>query len=129
MGKPKVFIGSSIEGLDLAYAIQDHLEQNQFAEAAVWTQGIFEIPNPIIISLLNALDNFDFAVFAFTPNDITVIRNNEYPVVRDNVIFETGLFTGRLGFDRVYFLKPRNQPDIHLPSDLLGVMVGDYEGD
>lgn len=123
---PKIFIGSSTEGLDLAYAIQENLEESNFAEVTVWTQGIFEISKPIITNLLNSLDNFDFAVFAFTPNDITVIRGTEYSTVRDNVIFETGLFAGRLGLDKVFFLKPKNYPDLHLPSDLLGVVIGEY---
>jgi len=129
MSKPKVFIGSSTEGLDLAYAIQENLEKMNFVEVTVWTQGIFKIAKPIISNLLNSLENFDFAIFAFTPNDITVIRGTEYSTVRDNVIFETGLFVGRLGLNRVYFLKPRNKPDLYLPSDLLGVVVGEYSAD
>lgn len=37
-----------------------------------------------------------------------------------------GLFTGRLGIEKVYFLKPRGI-DVKIPSDLLGIRAGDYD--
>jgi len=38
--RPRIFVGSATESLDIAYAVQENLEHN--AEITVWTQGIFE---------------------------------------------------------------------------------------
>ncbi len=124
MSKLKIFIGSSTEGLDIAYAIQQNLEHD--AEVTIWTQGVFQLSTPIITSLLTQLNKFDFAIFVFSPDDIVKLRGNELVTIRDNVIFETGLFAGKLGIERVYFIKPRGET-IHLPTDLLGVVPGEYE--
>ncbi len=126
MDKPKIFIGSSTEGLNVAKAIHRNLDH--FAEVTVWTQNVFQLSVPIITNLVRALDKFNFAIFVFTPDDVTSIRGQEQNTVRDNVIFETGLFAGRLGTEKVFFLKPRGS-NLHLPSDLLGVVAGDYNID
>lgn len=114
MDKARIFVGSSTDGLDVAYAIQQNLEH--FAEVTVWDQGVFQLSTSILPVLVDSLDKFNFAIFVFSPADITNIRGHSVSTVRDNVIFETGLFAGRLGVDRVYFIKPRNQAIMHLPS-------------
>lgn len=124
MSKPRVFIGSSVEGLDVAYAAQ--LNLTHVAEVTVWTQGVFNLSKTTMESLNQALDDSDFAVFVFSPDDLAVIRNTTHSTVRDNVLFEFGLFIGRLGRDRVFFLQP-SQGELHLPTDLLGVTPGKYD--
>jgi hypothetical protein len=125
MNKPKIFIGSSTEGLDIAYAVQENLQND--GEITVWTQGVFQLSTPIITSLLKQLNNFDFAIFVFSMEDMVKMRGTELSTVRDNVIFETGLFAGRLGIERVYFIKPGGQQEMRLPTDLLGVVAGEYD--
>ena len=66
-----------------------------------------------------------FAIFVFSPDDITKIRNSEFLTVRDNVIFELGLFMGALGRERTFVVKPRSQK-IKGPSDLLGLSPVEY---
>lgn len=124
MSKPKIFIGSSTEGLHVAKAILRNLDQD--GEITIWNQGVFKLSVPIITSLVKALNNFDFAIFVFSPDDLTNVRGELQNTVRDNVIFETGLFIGRLGTEKVYFVKPQGQ-SLRLPSDLLGVVPGDYD--
>lgn len=124
MTKPRVFIGSSVEGLNVAYAVQQNLLHD--AEVTVWDQGIFELSKTTIESLSKALQESDFAVFVFSPDDLIKIRSTTSSAIRDNVLFEFGLFIGRLGRERVYFLTPMTG-DLHLPSDLLGITPGKYE--
>ena len=123
--KPKIFIGSSVEGLQVAYGIQENL--NEDALCHVWTQGIFELSGNALDNLLDATNKVDYAIFIFQPDDVTKIRNNEFRTVRDNVLFEFGMFISKLGKEKVFFLVPKNQDKLHLPTDLLGIEPGHYE--
>jgi len=123
--KPKVFIGSSREGLDIANAIHANLTRD--AECTVWSNGVFQISGTTIYSLINALRNSDFGIFVFSPDDLTIMRGQQNPVVRDNVIFELGLFIGRLGVERCFFITPDHVADLRLPTDLMGILPGQYE--
>src|SRR5262249_3589246 len=124
IARPTLFIGSSSESLDIAYAAQRNLEN--VAEVVVWTQGIFELTKSHLESLLDALDDTDFGLFIFGADDLTKIRGAELTTVRDNVVFELGLFIGRLGRGCSYVLMPVGVPDIHLPSDLLGINTATF---
>ena len=123
--KAKVFIGSSVEGLNIAYGIQQNLEYD--CNPTVWTQGIFQLSSITLDDLLKALENSDFGVFVFNPDDVTKIRNHTFETVRDNIIFEFGLFIGRLGKEKVFFVFPKSENNLHLPTDLLGITPGTYD--
>ncbi|AUZ48050.1 nucleotide-binding protein [Pseudomonas orientalis] len=123
--KPKIFIGSSREGLDIANAIHSNLTRD--AECTVWANGVFQISGSTIYSLIKTLRESDFGVFVFSPDDLSVMRGNENPIVRDNVIFELGLFVGRLGIERCFFITPDVTGDLRLPTDLMGITPGQYE--
>lgn len=124
--KPKVFIASSVEGLNISYPLQVNLQHD--IDATVWSQGVFSLSTTSIDSLINALDSSDFGIFVFSPDDEVKMRGNISETVRDNVIFELGLFIGRLGKRRCFIVMPDNV-DIHIPSDLTGVTPAKYSGE
>jgi len=123
--RPRLFIGSSKESLDYAYAIQENLEED--AEVTVWTQGIFELTKSSAESLIKALTRFDFAIFVFAPNDTVRLRKNSYRAVRDNVVFELGLFMGKLGRDHTFMVVPKGISDLRIPTDLAGLTPGRFD--
>ncbi len=122
--KPTLFIGSSSESLDIAYAIQENLDD--CSEPIVWKQGLFDISEFALESLLDALDDADFGVFVFAPDDLTKMRGQEMKTARDNIIFELGLFVGRLGRRRSFVVMPREVEGLHLPSDLVGLNTATF---
>src|SRR5262249_28834679 len=122
--KPSLFVGSSSESLDIAYAAQRNLED--VAEVVVWTQGIFELTKSYLESLLEALEDTEFGLFVFGNDDVIRFRGTEMLTARDNVVLEFGLFIGRLGRDRTFILMPKSSTDFHLPTDLLGVSTATF---
>ncbi len=124
MSKPRLFIGSSVEGLPVARAIKSELDYEM--EVTIWSQGVFKLSHSPLEDLSSVLENSDFASFVFLPEDKLEIRGESTTTVRDNVVFELGLFYGKLGRDRVSFIKPRGY-DFHLPTDLTGVTGGEFE--
>lgn len=127
MTKPRMFVGSSVENLAVAYAVQEELEHD--AEVTVWSQGVFQLSRTSMENLMDALAETDFAAFVLSPDDVTEMRGSSKSVVRDNVVFELGLFIGRLGRERTFMLSPQNHPDFHLPTDLLGMTSATYSAD
>lgn len=122
--KPRLFIGCSTESLKIADAINENLDHS--CEVTIWRNGTFNLSNNTIDSLIEKASSVDFSVFIFSPDDILTIRDNEKKVVRDNVIFELGLFIGTIGKQRCFIVKPRGV-ELHIPTDLLGVTATDYE--
>ena len=123
--KPKMFIASSRERLALARAAQEELEHD--VEGTVWNQGVFELSKSTMASLMDVLEESDFGLFILSPDDITAIRDTSNPTVRDNVIFELGLFAGRLGIERCFLVVPNGVDDLHLPSDLTGLTPAQFD--
>jgi CAP12/Pycsar effector protein, TIR domain len=124
MSKPSLFIGSSTEGLDFARAIRTSL--SDVAETALWKDGVFSLGRTFIESLISAVARFDFAALVLTPDDQMVVRNDEILGPRDNIIFELGLFMGRLGRERTFIIRPASGP-LKIPTDLAGVSVATFD--
>ena len=93
--RPVVFIGSSSEGRPVAEAIQTTLNGNE-VEAVLWTT-LFEPSYLTIEALDQKSDDFDFALFVFSSDDVLESRGTRGPAPRDNILLEFGLFVGRTG--------------------------------
>jgi hypothetical protein len=122
--KPSLFVGSSTEGLEFASAIRYLLDVD--AEVTLWNDGIFSLGATLIESLVGAVQRYDFAALVLTPDDLLLNRETEIMGPRDNVIFELGLFMGRLGRERTFIIRPRNA-GLKIPTDLAGVLTATYE--
>lgn len=122
--KPRLFIASSSESLSVAEAINVNLDD--YFEVTIWKNGTFNLSSNTLDDIITKTTNVDFALFIFTPDDLTTIRNKQSNTVRDNVLFELGLFIGSIGKDRSFIIRPRGE-DMHFPTDLLGLTVADYE--
>lgn len=126
MDRPIVFLGCSSEGLEDARSIEYLLKDA--AQIVMWNHGqdIFSLSLGTLEALMDSLDQFDFAILVLTPDDLILSRNVANRAPRYNVIFELGLFMGRLGRKRT-FIVCNEDVQKGLPSDLLGITVATYK--
>jgi hypothetical protein len=123
--RPRIFIGSSTESHRIAIALQAALRRG--AEVTVWSQDVFRVSRSHLDNLRAALYQTDFGVFVFAPDDMIRIRGTELATARDNVIYELGLFSGWLGYNRCFVVRPFGLSRFRLPTDLLGLSCPEYE--
>ena len=120
MHQPRVFIGSSVEGIAFAEALQRLLTRDSLP--ITWMNVFGEEPGQANLERLSQMrEEFDFAVIIFTPDDIITSRETDAPGPRDNLVFELGLFIGAMDEKRAMFLAPES-PKLKLPSDLDGII-------
>ena len=120
----RIFIISSVESLGVARTIQLAFEHDPF-DVVIWTDGVFKVANYTLETLEEQVDGSDFAIAIAHSDDQTESRGTKWPSPRDNVVFELGLFMGRLGRKRAILMEPRDE-DIKLPSDFAGVTTIPY---
>jgi len=123
--KPRVFVGSSCEGFEIARRIQAELSHDFYVE--IWNQDtVFGLGTATIEALESAVTKYDFGIFVFTPDDELLTRGETRSVARDNVIFEAGLFIGKLDRFHAFVVNPSNGT-VSLPSDLNGLTTAQYD--
>jgi hypothetical protein len=116
-----LFIGSSSEGLSTARAIKEQFDAEM--DVTLWNEGVFKMNASYLESLLRASNSFDFAILVFTPDDLVTSRSQKQSVPRDNVIFEHGLFLGRLGPNRAFIVCEETTKVL---SDYAGITIATY---
>lgn len=121
--KPTLFIASSGEGLFVAKAIKDRLQD--LAVVDIWDEEeIFSEDKNFLNSLLNLSSFYDYAIMVLTADDQLTKRAEEMKTARDNVIFEFGLFLGRIGPNRAFGICEKG---LALPSDFFEVEMIQFE--
>ena len=121
---PKLFIMSSSEAMKVAEALRAGLEKDVFSK--IWNDGVFFAGGYPLEALDEQVKASDFAVAIAEPDVIVESRGIRSPTVRDNVLFELGLFMGKLTRYRTILVLPKVK-DLKLPSDLQGLTVVPYE--
>ena len=121
--KKRIFIGSSSEEKDLARAAQEILEPDfdvSIWDEKIWDKRVFKLNENFLYNLLEASLKFDFGILIGTKDDRIKFRGKKIWSPRDNIIFELGLFLGRLGPSRCAFIVDES---IKQMSDLNGISL------
>lgn len=122
--KIRVFIICSVEALAVGRIIENAFAHDDFV-VRLWTNDVFKVASYALESLEAEVDDSDFAIAIAHSDDVTLFRDQEWPAPRDNVVFELGLFMGRLGRKRAILMEPR-EDKVKLPSDLSGITTIPY---
>ena len=124
--KKRVFIGSSSEERGIANIVKGLLD-NDFEvviwDDQLWDRSVFKLNSNFLHDLLKAPLKFDFGILIGTPDDKVESRGKNYLQARDNILFELGLFIGRLGIEKCAFLVDSEVKEI---SDLDGIFLSKF---
>lgn len=124
--KRKIFIGSSSEGHNVAEQIKESInaQLGDWIECETWKEGnVFSQNKGTLECLVRASRRFDYGILVASKDDVLWKRFRLSRSMRDNVLFEMGLFLGALGLQRAFLITSDN---ISLPSDYSGVTVVKY---
>lgn len=120
--KPRIFIGSSTEGLKVAERIKKYFSPDY--ECFIWNDGIFQCNESFLDTLVKSASLFDFGFMVFSADDESVVRDENFETPRDNILFEYGLFLGRVGLDRAFVIAENT---VKIPTDMLGITQTRYK--
>lgn len=123
--KHRIFAISSLEALDIATSGVRGFMGDPHFDFYPWPVETFKTGSYLLEDLEAELGIADFAVAIAQDDDIGESRGTRKAVPRDNVIFELGLFMGRLGRKRTILMVPEGK-DVKLPSDLRGISIIEY---
>lgn len=119
--KSRIFIGSSKEGLPVAQYVKSFFSRDY--DCFLWTDDVFKENDSFMETLLREASLFDFAFMIFSKDDLADVRGELFETPRDNVLFEFGLFIGRVGVDRAFVIRENG---VKMPSDLFGITQTEY---
>lgn len=126
MRKKRVFIGSSSEELPLAEIAKKQLSADFDVTVwndNLWDTAVFRLNQNFLSDLMKASLQFDFGILLGTADDKVQYRGNEVLQPRDNVLFELGLFIGRLGTSKCAFVIDK---EVKFPSDFQGITLARF---
>jgi len=123
--KRKLFIGSSSEGKNIAEKLRAKIiEECNWIESILWAdKNVFLLNKSTFQNLIESSRKFEYGIFVATADDILEKRNETSKCMRDNVLFEAGMFLGSLGLTRAFLLV---DSECKLPTDYAGITVPFY---
>jgi len=127
MRRKRIFIGSSTEELPLAEIAKKQLESDfdvTIWNDNLWDTAVFRLNQNFLSDLMKASLQFDFGILVGTADDKVQYRGNEVLQPRDNVLFELGLFIGRLGTSKCAFVIDK---EVKFPSDFQGITLARFD--
>lgn len=124
--KPTLFIGASTERLPIARGLKEAL--THYADVTIWDEAPeFVLGESLLQGLIKVGELYDFALLVFGQDDSTMMSGVKVSTVRDNVLFELGLFLGHMGTGRAFWLSPSGSKAPHFPSDLEGIVHLEFD--
>lgn len=126
--RPSMFIGSTVEALPVARAVQKEMDHE--LEITIWNQNLLSPGTATWLELVKKARNgtFDLALLVLGGEDLVTSRGATMSAPRDNILLELGIFAGALGTERTFFLYDRTKKP-KLASDLSGITALEYTGD
>ena len=126
--KRKLFIGSSSEGKSIAVAkkLKTKIieECGEWIEPYLWSdKKVFLLNKSTYHNLLESARKFEYGIFVANVDDVLLKKGKSSLCMRDNVLFEAGMFFGSLGLTRAFLLA---DSECNLPSDYAGITVSFY---
>jgi hypothetical protein len=118
-----VLVISAAEALGVAEAVRDNFIAHSNYSVLLWND-IFDPNRGYLSTLMDYAGFVDYVIAVFTGDDGATIRDRNVLVTRDNVIFEFGLFLGRIGARRAYFIMDER---VELFSDWSGIKVARFK--
>ena len=118
IGRPSIFVGSSRESMLIAERVRKGFPEDEFV-VDPWYSGVFGKTTSAGGDMSNAewlknfTDIYDYAIFIFAPDDETKsLTRFDMPDgtarnamgARHNVVYEFGLFMGRIGAKKTFIL-------------------------
>lgn len=125
--KKRVFIGSSTQEIELARQAREILKEDfdvTIWNDKIWDTGVFRINDNFLSDLIKASLKFDFGILLGTADDKLIYKDKEVMQPRDNVLFELGLFIGRLGISKCTFVVEKQ---LKILSDLQGITLSRFD--
>ncbi|MDR3156629.1 MAG: nucleotide-binding protein [Lactobacillales bacterium] len=124
--KRKLFIGSSLEGGSIAEELKTKIleECGDWIEPKLWSEDkVFTLNESTFHSLIQSSREYEYGIFVATADDLRKKRWHITKTMRDNVLFEAGMFLGSLGLTRAFLLVDKK---CALPSDYAGITLSIY---
>ncbi len=114
----RIFIGSSKEAKKTMEEVRHWLDSSH--RVIPWTSTeAFPLESSVFERLIDLSESVDAAVFIISEDDLSSIRGTQHWQVRDNVLFEYGLFLGALGRANVRRIIVGNPKQT---SNMLGII-------